>query len=189
MPRLPNKNSQTGSDEPGALVFEHSSKPKTLIIIVTVVGFLVLVGGIYGGLRWHKNQLENKEEDLNAKMNELNKESRKPIINEALSFKNRANEAEKLLLNHKRWDEVFSLLEDITIPEVQYSQFSGDFEKKEINLELTTPSFKRTSQQILVYREVEEIEGFEFTPPKKSETGVSMNVNLTLSSQVWQKNN
>lgn len=168
-------------------MFEHSREPKTFVIVVSIVVFLVLVGGIYGGLRWHKAQLESEKEDLNKKINELTKESRKPIINEALSFKDRASEAKKLVLNHKRWDEVFSLLEDITIPTIQYTSFRGDYANKEVSLELVTPSFKRISQQILVYRDVEAVEDFEYNPPKKTDSGVTMNVTLTLSSQIWQK--
>jgi hypothetical protein len=189
MPRLPNKNSKSGSNEPGALVFEQGKEPKKFVIIASLVIFLVVIGGVYIGLRWHKNSLEAKKVELDEKIKELTRESRKPIIDEALSFRNRSNEAEKLLREHKYWNEVFSLLEEITIPEVQYSEFRADLNSKEIRLDITTPSFRRISQQILVYKKIDQIEELQFNPPKKTESGVNMSATLVLSPQVWQKDN
>ncbi len=99
-----------------------------------------------------------------------------------------------LLNDHLYWSQWFSFLEEYTLPNVYYSNFSGSANGT-MNLQAVAPDFTTISQQIAVFKALPEVLDVTVTTATRSDTnfadttgdpssGASDTVQFTISLQV-----
>lgn len=119
------------------------STGKSKIIIFSFLGAVLLALSILsftGFFIWNM-YLQNNINNLNQEINALPKP-------ETLISQNKLNKLESLLNNHVYWLENFKSIEDLTLKNIYFSNFSGNAEKKEIILKANLPSYSVLSKQI-----------------------------------------
>lgn len=185
MAKLPKRESS--SSQPGALVFKTRKGPTKVVIAASLIVYLGIVGLFYGGLWGYKKSLKGQIQTKEEEIQSLRKQEKQVITQEVLSFKERAETVQTLLNKHRYWTPVFSLLERVTLPQVQYKSFRGSFNDRAIQLEVTTTSFRNVARQILILQDAPLIEEVHPSSPKISEEGVKFSLKLTLAPDVWRR--
>lgn len=130
------------------VVFFNWRKNITILLISVVLSGLIL-GGIYGSLYWWGKTGEKESQYLTEKFNELNKEIEKigEDLDEVLAFKKNLTLVNSLLDQHIYWTNFFKFLEENTLADVYYLDFSGDIKGK-FNLLANTKNFSTIEAQI-----------------------------------------
>ncbi len=106
--------------------FDWKKNLSILLIILFITSLFVVE--IYFGLDWWEKQETLQAQSLNEKVSEINKEisELKVQADQALNYKNKTFEVNRLLTDHIYWSDFFSWLEKNTLSSVSYSGFSGD---------------------------------------------------------------
>ncbi|NCC70076.1 hypothetical protein EOM09_00635 [bacterium] len=111
---------------------------------------------IYLGIYLYGKSSEKKVEDIrseNAKLEQQYK-SYKESLEDIKNTKQNLDEIVKLLNNHIYWTKFFNLLEENTIPEVFYYNFTGDT-SGQITLNAITDSYLNVSRQMIAFKNAE----------------------------------
>lgn len=96
--------------------------PKSLLLIVAI--FLVIVSGLVSaGLFLYKNYLTKQKEISSAALLKIRDSFEKDTIEELDLFNQKTEVAKQILSNHIVLSPLFNVLEEITIPQVQYNKF------------------------------------------------------------------
>lgn len=100
--------------------------------LFTVISILLLVITILasGSLYVYKVYLEKNKESLSSSLEKSRVSFEEETIKQLESFDKRASSAKEILANHKVVTPLFTLLEDITIPNVQYTKFTKESTKE-----------------------------------------------------------
>ena len=100
-------------------------------VIVIIIGLLI------GGLFIYKNYLIKQKDNLINSLN-LSRESFEPkTISEVESFSRKINISKELLRNHLAVSPIFSRLEELTIPTVQFTKFSYQTTDKDFLVQMS----------------------------------------------------
>ncbi|MDD5071933.1 MAG: hypothetical protein PHQ42_04340 [Patescibacteria group bacterium] len=129
-------------------IFFDWQKNISLLLIYMVLAALA-VGAAYGWLSWRGSQKSKESRYFVEQFSELDKEIAK-IEEEAkkvLVFKKKLNLASSLLDQHVYWTNFFGFLEENTLTDVYYSDFSGD-NKGKYNLSASAKSFSAIQAQV-----------------------------------------
>ena len=128
-------------------------KPKTpgwlfyLSIILLIVSLLT---PLY--LKKRISGLEKEKERLEKEITELKGEEEKELEKELLVLKEKIKIFQKLFQRHKNSSKIFSLLESLCHPKVQFLKLNLDTKNSQVNLEGKTDSFQFLGEQLLVLK-------------------------------------
>lgn len=191
MPKLPRGDSpkKGKSSDPGALVFKPQREPTKVIIGITLVVYIVVVGAFYGILWSYKRSIQSEIQQKKQKTEELRQEERTPLAREVMSFKRRSENLEDLLENHRDWISVFSFLERVTLPEVQYTEFSGNYGEKLLRVQGLTSSYRNLARQIYIFEDNPNVEDLVISAPHMDEGGVGFEIELKVDLSLWEFDN
>lgn len=126
--------------------FKTPNKSKILIlsfISALLLGLAVLI--FAGFFIWNLN-LQNNLNHLDQEINSL------PKL-ESLVSQNKINRLEALINNHVYWSEVFKLIEESSLKNIYFNNFSGDASAKEINLQSRVASYSLLAEQIKAFEQ------------------------------------
>lgn len=107
-----------------------SHKPATNLFMVFSVLILILMGVASGGLFVYKNYLIKEKEILSASLEKVRDSFEQDTIKELELYDKRVSSSKQVLSNHIVLSPLFSLLGDLTIPEVQYTKFDHQTNEK-----------------------------------------------------------
>jgi len=161
---------------------------KNLVILLSVVISVCLtVGAIYGGLIFWQKSKEKDIEIFNKKFTKLNSQiqSAEKDVEEVLTFQKKLKLVSALLDKHIYWTNFFKLLEDNTIADVYYLDFSGGI-KGNYNIAAMAESFNAIYQQIKTMQKSDNIievkvKGGDLSKPDRENPSGGVNFNLELS--------
>ena len=106
--------------------FDWRKSITNLIIWVILAWFFV--GGIYGSIVWWEKRKTTSIDYFVEAFNDLNIKIKKTELRaeDALLFKKKLALVNKVLASHIYWTNFFQFLETNTLPDIAYSNFSGD---------------------------------------------------------------
>lgn len=118
------ENSFQTSFIPKKLVTSDSSdkEPRSIFSLIATLLFILSIL-ISGGLFVYKIYLTKQEKSLSISLSRTRDSFEKDTIDELELFDKRTQSAEKILSNHTVFSPMFALLGEITIPQVQYTDF------------------------------------------------------------------
>jgi len=180
------------------IVFFDWKKNIISFLLLFIVSSL-LVAGAYGGLFWWGEKKEAQNQEMVKRLEKLDEQIKQTEENleEIFAFKKKLKLVDNLLDQHIYWTNFFNFLEENTLPEVYYLNFSGD-NSGNYNLPAIAKNFSDIEAQVrqmlesdyvieakvdqgsMTFREIE--------PGSEVETGmVSFELSLSLDPNVFIK--
>jgi hypothetical protein len=112
-----------------------SNKPKNLFLLIATL--LVVISGLAaGGLYFYKVSLLKIQDSRSNSLSIIRNNFEEQTIIELRSFSERMKAAKSILEEHVVLSPLFSLLSEITIPQVQYNSFSHESADKVLTVKL-----------------------------------------------------
>ncbi len=97
---------------------------------VSALVLTIIVGGVAGGLFVYKYYLINQKEVISTSLLRAKDSFEKDTITELETFDKRVSASKKILAGHITLSPLFVLINDITIPSIQYTKFEHQFTDK-----------------------------------------------------------
>ncbi len=116
------------------------SRAPTSIFTVLAFIFLVIMGLASGGLFLYKNYLIKQESILSSSLERVKETFEKNTLDELELYDKRVSAAKSVLDKHIIFSPMFALLGTITIPSVQYTNFSQDSNSQGFSVKLSGTS-------------------------------------------------
>lgn len=104
----------------------NNTRPRVPTSIFSVISFfiLILVSAAAGGLFLYKNYLIKQEEVLSSSLEKVRVTFEKNTLDELELYDKRVGAADKILSKHIVFSPLFELLGQLTIPSIQYTNFT-----------------------------------------------------------------
>lgn len=115
-------------------------------------------------------------DDLNKRLEETKTTEQKELEARILIAQKKIDDFSKIFDRHVRSSKIFSVLEGLCHPKVQFSDFTFSFDKFQASVAGGTDTFQSLSQQLLIFREAEQIDDVNLTEVSIGEKG---NINFT----------
>lgn len=116
------------------------SRPPTSIFTVLSFVLLIVVGLASGGLFLYKNYLIKQESVLSSSLERVKETFEQNTLDELELYDKRVSAAKSVLDKHIIFSPMFALLGAITIPSVQYTNFSQDSNSQGFSVKLSGTS-------------------------------------------------
>jgi hypothetical protein len=110
-------------------------KTKSLFLLITTT-LLIISGVISVGLYVYKSQLVESRTSRSQSLSTIRSNFEENTIEELSLYNKKMETAKMVLKNHVVLSPLFSLLSEITIPEVQYNSFKHESEDKVLTVKL-----------------------------------------------------
>ncbi len=144
--------------------------------------FLVLVVLIYFGLWGYKNSLTEKEKSLERKFEELTGQRNLELEANFMELKENIESFKKFLENRLYSSNLFKILEELTLPQVQFVDFSADLSRAILELKAETINYQTLAKQVVAFEEDERIKKVEFSEVELEDSGrVSSDLRIELN--------
>jgi len=133
------------------IVFFFDWRKNLIFLLTLVVITCFIIAAAYGGLVYWQKQKEEAGKVFVRKSAELESKIKqaKDNINEILTFQQKLTLVSLLIDRHTYWTNFFKFLEDYTINDVYYMEFSGGI-KGSYSLSALAKNFNSISQQLKV---------------------------------------
>lgn len=95
-------------------------------ILVVILIFLSLL--VYGGLFFYNRSLSGQLSTLQGQIEEIDKQRDEKFEKEVVSLEKVLKNLKIILKNHFYWTNIFSALENLAVPQLSFSDFSGKVE-------------------------------------------------------------
>lgn len=156
------------------------SKIGTIAIILVILALLV-----YGGLLFYSSKLEENIDSIQAQIKELNQQRDEEFEKEVISVDKTLKNLKTVFKNHLYWSNIFSTIEELTVPEVGFTGFSGNIsESNSVNISLTgrTSGYTYLAKQMVSFQEDDSISGVTVAGIALStEGGIEFTLNINFS--------
>ncbi len=120
-----------------------------LLLVLTVMACL--------GLWLYRSSLKSEKEDLFKEVNSLHQQRDKEAEDNFIKL-SRTIEALKGSIDDRVYaSNIFDLLEELTLPNVQFTNFSADLNKSEIKVNVMVSNYKTMARQAVAFRNDERI--------------------------------
>lgn len=116
------------------------SRPQTSLFSVLSFIILIVVGLASGGLFLYKNYLIKQESVLSSSLERVKETFEKNTLDELELYDKRVSAAKSVLDKHIVFSPMFALLGAITIPSVQYTNFTEDNNSQGFSVKLSGTS-------------------------------------------------
>ncbi len=145
-------------------------RTKQMTILVAVVIILgVIFGGTFGILKWYDRKvaadLEKVKKDLAAVEQQIKNLDEKK--NQAQTLQRQFKVADEILAQHVYWTNFFALLEKNTVSDVYFLNLVGG-SNGQITLSAVAKSYKAVAEQIVAFKEEENVEKVSITSASAS---------------------
>lgn len=166
-------------------------KKNIILLLSFVIASCLVIGIVYGVLTYWEKQKEEQSEVTAQKFNELILQIRQ--INseekEIFIFQKRLKQSAQLLEQHIYWINFLEFLENYTIKDVYFYNFSGD-----INGNYTIPAwakdFKTLAKQIKIFKALDNVERVKVTGGgvgKTSRSGINFSLIISIDPKIFYR--
>lgn len=113
------------------IIASDDRKERTSIGLFGIFAIIILIAVLLasGGLFFYKDYLSNKRDSLSSSLSSTRDNFDEKTIKELDTYSKRAISAKSVLNNHIVISPLFRLIEDITIPQIQYTKFDHSSDK------------------------------------------------------------
>jgi hypothetical protein len=166
----------------------YQAKKPSFLAIGSIVIFFISAG-LLGGAYFYKKFLENNIVELNNRLESIEADFEPSAINELVRASKAIENSKIILSKHKATSNIFELLEDLTLVNVRFSNFSfSGSEGKEsdeyvISMNGEASSYTTVAEQAAVFENSDFIKNAAFSGfALKGATGnVSFNVVISIN--------
>jgi len=160
-----------------------------LVLSIVIISVLFILARLYGGLYFDKKLAE--VENIKREINLLEVESKGFLEqrNMVISLNNKAEEVQRALDEHIYWRNFFNFLENYTLPEVYFGDFTAQAQEP-VRLNAQAKNLIFLARQIVALREADDlVEKVEVSGVQKDGEGdgVQALLEITLFEDIWQK--
>jgi len=138
--------------------FLNKLTSKTNLWLALTIGFLLLVILIYFGLTGYKNSLIKERGDLEERLIELTNQRDLGMEADFMELKTGIEDLRKVLENRLYSSKLFELLEEITLPRVQFTGLEADLSQANLNLKAEAADYPTFAKQIVAFEQDPRIE-------------------------------
>ena len=132
---------------------------------------LFLIAVVWAGLFFYNKSLSQEKEALDQKMVEFKKEENKEMVAKIISLENGITLAKGLLAAHKYPSKIFTFLEETTISNVVWEDFSFDEKNTEILLDGRAQTFSVIAKQIAILEGDERVSSISVSGAQLDQAG------------------
>jgi len=142
---------------------------------------LVSFSHYYFGLWGYQKSLIEEKADLENQLTELTNQRNLELEADFMELKNGIEDLKKVLKNRLYPSKLFEMLEELTLPQVQFTGLDTDFPQAKLTLEAEAVDYTTLAKQMIVFEEDERIEKIGL-----SEVGLDLTgrVNSTLNIEI-----
>ncbi len=158
--------------------------------------FILLAVTAYLGMTWYQLKITRQIEEIEIKIDDLNQQIAQYEKGKlaALELESYLALVRQLLDNHVYWTKFFGLLEDYTIEDVYYSNFSMAGKEKLV-IAAVGKDYNSVAKQLVAFQQASDFvkdvridaASAEINPETGTYNGVSFNINLELLPDVFLK--
>ncbi len=154
---------------------------RTNLWLVLAIILLILVVLAYFGLWGYQKSLIEEKADLENQLTELTNQRNLELEADFMELKNGIEDLKKVLKNRLYPSKLFEMLEELTLPQVQFTGLDTDFPQAKLTLEAEAVDYTTLAKQMIVFEEDERIEKIGL-----SEVGLDLTgrVNSTLNIEI-----
>ena len=131
---------------------------KTNLWLILTVGFLLLVVLIYFGLTGYKNSLIEEKGDLEERLVQLTGQRDLEMEANFMELKTGIEDLGKVLENRVYSSKLFEMLEEITLPRVQFTGLEADLSQAKLILKAEAVDYLTLAKQVVVFEQDSRIE-------------------------------
>ena len=151
------KEKATGFKMSAAGFFSKLTSKTNLWMILTV-GFLLLVTLIYFGLTGYKSSLTEEKGSLEERLVELtNQRDLEKEVN-FMELKTDIEDLKKVLEDRFYSSKIFEMLEEITLPRVQFTSLEADLSQAKLTLKAEVADYSTLAKQVITFEQDSRVE-------------------------------
>lgn len=155
--------------------------PKQESFVISSIILLIVVVLISAGLWWYEYSLNKEKDNLNAKLQELANQRDLDLEANFTELKDGIDNLKKLLDNHIRSSGLFVMVEELSLPQVQFVSFGSDLLESTLSLDVKAASYNVFAKQVVVFQQDERIKNVTFSEVVMDDDGgVSSSLKLEL---------
>ncbi|MFH1671240.1 MAG: hypothetical protein ABH889_00460 [Candidatus Portnoybacteria bacterium] len=148
--------------------------------------FLIATVLISLGLWGYKISLVQGEEKLDKRIGEINSQRDLEFESKLTDLKEKIEGARSILGNRVYPSAVFSLIEELTIPGIQFSELSLDIARGQVILMVEANTFDALAKQIVIFEEDERVEDINLTSANLNELGkATSKIDIKLKTNIF----
>lgn len=149
-----------------------------IVGVISIGGSLVATGGIY----LYKGIAAKNRDEIQKQVTELEQKLRTEGVNQQmLELDRKLSSARSVLEGHVASSNVFKLLEENTLLQVQFTTFAFTADARVVNLTGNAAGYSTVASQVRVFESLPEVQDVTFGGLQLSETGkLSFKMSLTL---------
>jgi hypothetical protein len=162
--------------------------PLQKILLYFAVFFLVISLLTYLLLNFYFLKKANKElQKLEESLDSAKTQNRKELEARMLVYQDKLEDFAYLFSNHKKSSNVFDLIEDITHPQVFFSELDLNSKERQVKLIGQSDSFQVLGEQLLILRNTEFIQNLNLLEVEIGKEGkVEFTFNLSFSPVLFK---
>lgn len=160
-----------------------------LILSIVVISVLFILSRLYGNLYFEKKEAEVENIKRDIVLLEAQSKDFLEQRNLVIKLNDKAEEVERTLNQHIYWRNFFNFLENYTIADVYFGDFSAQA-REPIRLNAQAQDLNSLARQIVAFREADDfVKKVEVSGVQKSGEGdmVQALLEITLLENIWQK--
>ena len=131
---------------------------KTNLWLALTIGFLLLVILIYFGLTGYKNSLIEEKGNLEERLIGLTNQRDLEMEDDFMELKTGIEDLRKVLENRFYSSKLFEMLEEITLPQVQFTGLDADLSQAKLVLKAEAMDYPTLAKQVVVFEQDSRIE-------------------------------
>lgn len=131
---------------------------RTNLWLVLSIAFLILVILVCFGLWGYKENLAEEKANLGNQLAQLNKQRDLELEANFSGLKEGVEDLKKVLKNSVYPSRLLKMLEELTLPQVQFTSLDVDFTQAALNLDAESANYTTLAKQIIAFEEDERIE-------------------------------
>jgi len=150
-----------------------------VLLIITVLSIFII------------NQLQKSAFDVSQKLGEELKKVKSPerfdSANKLIGYQKKISDFSYLIQNHKLTSKLFTLLEKLSHPKVQFTNFNLQVDKTKVVLNGETDNFLSLGQQFLIFRAEPLIKEVNLSTVSIGDNGrIGFSFEITPSSEIFK---
>ena len=159
------------------------SKIGVIAIILVILALLA-----YGGLLFYSSKMEENINSIQAQIKELNQQRDEEFEKEVVATDKALKNLKTIFKNHLYWSNIFSTIEELTVPELGFTGFSGNLSGSSsatISLAGRTSGYTYLAKQMVSFQENDSISGIVVSGISLStEGGIEFVLNINFSEDI-----
>ncbi len=167
---------------PLRIIVQLASKANLWFVLsfVLLIGLVLVCFGLWG----YKINLDKNKESLVQKMEELQAQRDLNLENDFMELKETIENFRKILDKRIYSSNILETLEELTIPDVQYSNFKVNFGRLLLDLKAEAADYNSLAKQVIIFKNdsrINKVNLFEVSLEKSGWVGTNLNLELNPS--------